>query len=72
MQKVLCLKLKANIDTILKWVTDRGQKLIQKWGKENPPPPAHVYSLENLQGAGLNVIQKVFAGDFEVSHLLLC
>jgi mannosyl-oligosaccharide glucosidase len=64
---------KLIVDTILRWVTEHGHRLIEKWGKENPPPPAYVYSLENRVGAGLQVVQKVFIGDFEVplSHLKL-
>jgi hypothetical protein len=47
-------------------ISTRAQQLVQKWGQENIPPPAHIYSLGNSQGSGLHVIQKTFIGDFEV------
>ena len=55
------------VDAIVQAITQRAQQLLQKWGQENVPPPPHFYSLDNIQGGGLHVIQKTFQGDFEVS-----
>lgn len=48
-------------------ISERARQLLEKWGQENAPPPAHIYALNNRQGGGLHVIQKTFIGDFEVS-----
>jgi hypothetical protein len=55
------------VETILVEINKLAKKLIQKWGQENAPPAAHLYSLDNRQGSGLHVIQKTFVGDFEVN-----
>ena len=55
------------LDVIMEVLTQRAQQILQKWGQENVPPPAHFYSLDNIQGGGLHIIQKTFQGDFEVS-----
>jgi hypothetical protein len=55
------------VDAIVEEIAQHAQKLIQRWGRENPPPPCHFYSLDNVIGGGLHVIQKTFLGDFEVS-----
>ncbi|KAK1912124.1 hypothetical protein P3342_009723 [Pyrenophora teres f. teres] len=40
--------------------------LLKKWGEENPPPPAQVYTIQHLPGQGnMHLIQKVFEGPFE-------
>ena len=54
------------VETILSEINELAMKLVQKWGQENAPPPAHLFSLDNRQGVGLHVIQKTFVGDFEV------
>jgi mannosyl-oligosaccharide glucosidase len=39
---------------------------LEKYGKENAPPPCQVYTLSNDAGIGnLHMIQKVFEGNFE-------
>lgn len=41
-------------------------KSLEKYGKENPPPPFQLYSIENDVGPGnTQLIQKVFEGKFE-------
>lgn len=41
-------------------------QLVAKWGEENPPPPAQVYTIQNLPGRGnMHLVQKVFEGPFE-------
>ena len=54
------------IEAIVQAISDHARVLLQKWGQENAPPPADIYSLDNIQGSGLHVIQKTFQGDFEV------
>jgi hypothetical protein len=54
------------IEAIVQAISDHARVLLQKWGQENAPPPADIYSLNNVQGSGLHVIQKTFQGDFEV------
>jgi len=40
---------------------------IRKYGAENPPPPAQVFTIRNAPGEGnLHYVQKVFKGAFEV------
>jgi len=40
---------------------------IKKYGAENPPPPAQVFTIRNAPGEGnLHYVQKVFKGAFEV------
>jgi hypothetical protein len=56
------------VDGIIQLISQHANKLIQRWGQENAPPPAHVYSLEGREGPGLRVIQKTFQGDFEVQN----
>ncbi|THC98174.1 hypothetical protein EYZ11_002330 [Aspergillus tanneri] len=42
-------------------------KIIQKYGAENPPPPSQVFTIKNVPGEGnLHLVQKVFKGEFEV------
>ena len=53
-------------EAIIGKINEHATELIQKWGQENAPPPAHLYSLENVLGGNLHVIQKTFQGDFEV------
>lgn len=55
------------VEAIVEVISERVRRLIEKWGQDNLPPPAHVYSLDNGMGGGLHVIQKTFQGDFEVS-----
>ena len=44
--------------------------LFAKWGQENPPPPAQVYTIGHEPGTGnLHFIQKVFEGAFEFDVL---
>jgi len=57
---------------IVQAITQHAEPLIQKWGEENAPPPAHIYSLDNHKGGGLHVVQKTFQGEFEVVHLMSC
>lgn len=41
-------------------------QLVAKYGEENPPPPAQVYTIQHLPGPGnIHMIQKVFEGAFE-------
>jgi len=41
-------------------------KTVEKYGKENPPPPFQLYTLESNAGPGnTQLIQKVFEGPFE-------
>ncbi|MBK5650139.1 MAG: hypothetical protein I4N50_00800, partial [Rhizobium sp.] len=40
--------------------------LIPKYGDENPPPPAQIYTIQHLPGRGnIHMVQKVFEGPFE-------
>lgn len=40
--------------------------LIPKYGEENPPPPAQVYTIQHLPSRGnMHLVQKVFEGAFE-------
>jgi mannosyl-oligosaccharide glucosidase len=40
--------------------------LVPKYGEENPPPPAQVYTIQHLPGRGnMHLVQKVFEGAFE-------
>jgi hypothetical protein len=57
------------VEAIVQAISDHARVLLQKWGQENAPPPADIYSLDNVQGSGLHVIQKTFQGDFEVIPL---
>lgn len=42
-------------------------EMIQRFGQENPPPPAQVFTIKNVPGDGnIHLIQKVFKGAFEV------
>jgi hypothetical protein len=42
-------------------------EMIQRFGQENPPPPAQVFTVKNAPGDGnIHLIQKVFKGAFEV------
>ena len=44
--------------------------VIQKYGAEQPPPPAQLFTLANRPGKGnVHVVQKVFRGAFEVHTL---
>jgi hypothetical protein len=54
------------VEAIVQEISRRAQQMVQKWGQENMPPPADVYSLANTHGGNLHVIQKTFQGDFEV------
>ena len=48
--------MKSQIDTLL-----------GKYGEDNAPPPAQVYTISNEPGRGnLHMVQKVFEGAFEV------
>ncbi|KAJ4316820.1 Processing alpha glucosidase I [Neodidymelliopsis sp. IMI 364377] len=41
-------------------------ELVPKYGQENPPPPAQVYTIQHQPGAGnIHLVQKVFEGAFE-------
>ncbi|KAJ4340911.1 Processing alpha glucosidase I [Didymella glomerata] len=41
-------------------------ELVPKYGQENPPPPAQIYTIQHSPGAGnIHMVQKVFAGAFE-------
>ncbi|KAL3458692.1 glycoside hydrolase [Aspergillus heterothallicus] len=43
---------------------------IGKYGTDNPPPPAQVYTVDNQPGVGnLHLVQKVFTGAFEFDIL---
>ncbi|KAF2121208.1 glycoside hydrolase [Lophiotrema nucula] len=56
---VLFGHLKSQIDT-----------LVAKYGEENPPPPAQVYTIAHQPGRGnLHLVQKVFEGAFEFDVL---
>jgi mannosyl-oligosaccharide glucosidase len=56
---VLFAHLKSNIDGML-----------EKYGQENPPPPAQLYTVDNEVGTGnFHAIQKVFEGPFEFDVL---
>jgi mannosyl-oligosaccharide glucosidase len=59
------------VDAILQEIADNAQRLVGKWGQQNAPPPANVYSLNNMKGGGLHIVQKTFIGDFEVITTLL-
>ncbi|KAI4914433.1 hypothetical protein J4E85_010496 [Alternaria conjuncta] len=40
--------------------------LVPKYGEDNPPPPAQVYTIQHLPGKGnMHLVQKVFEGPFE-------
>lgn len=40
---------------------------VEKYGQENPPPPAQVFTVKNSPGDGnIQLVQKVFQGAFEV------
>ncbi|KAF2640687.1 glycoside hydrolase [Massarina eburnea CBS 473.64] len=56
---VLFAQLKSEID-----------ELMGKYGEENPPPPAQVYTVKHQPGRGnIHLIQKVFEGAFEFDIL---
>ena len=59
------------VDAILQEIADNAQRLVGKWGQQNAPPPATVYSLNNMKGGGLHIVQKTFIGDFEVITTLV-
>jgi len=41
-------------------------ELLDKYGKDNPPPASHLYTIHHLPGPGnMHVVQKVFEGPFE-------
>jgi mannosyl-oligosaccharide glucosidase len=41
-------------------------QLVPKYGEENPPPPAQVYTIQHLPARGnIHLVQKVFEGPFE-------
>jgi mannosyl-oligosaccharide glucosidase len=41
-------------------------ELLPKYGEENPPPPAQVYTIQHKTGRGnIHMVQKVFEGPFE-------
>lgn len=43
------------------------EKIVEKFGQENPPPPAQVFTIANNQEPGnIHYVQKVFRGPFEV------
>ncbi|GFF35755.1 probable mannosyl-oligosaccharide glucosidase [Aspergillus lentulus] len=45
-------------------------EMIQRFGQENPPPPAQVFTIKNVPGDGnIHLIQKVFKGAFEFDIL---
>jgi mannosyl-oligosaccharide glucosidase len=45
---------------------------IQKYGAENPPPPAQVFTVNNSPGDGnVQLVQKVFSGAFEVCRIMI-
>jgi hypothetical protein len=58
------------VEAIVQEISEQAKKLLEVWGQENAPPPAHIYSLDNIQGGGLHVIQKTFQGNFEVLPLI--
>jgi len=40
--------------------------LVPKYGDENPPPPAQIYTIQHMPGRGnIHMVQKVFEGPFE-------
>ncbi|KAF2878582.1 glycoside hydrolase [Massariosphaeria phaeospora] len=44
--------------------------LLPKYGEDNPPPPAQMYTIEHKPGRGnLHLVQKVFEGAFEFDVL---
>ncbi|KAF1814629.1 mannosyl-oligosaccharide glucosidase [Eremomyces bilateralis CBS 781.70] len=46
------------------------EELIERYGKDNPPPPYQLYTIANNAGAGnLQFVQKVFEGPFEFDIL---
>ena len=51
-------------------ISTHAKAMVDKWGQENIPPPAAVYSLENRRDGNLHVIQNTFQGDFEVFLLV--
>jgi mannosyl-oligosaccharide glucosidase len=56
---VLFAQLKSEID-----------QLLARYGEENPPPPAQVYTISHAPGRGnVHLIQKVFEGAFEFDIL---
>ncbi|KAF2180304.1 glycoside hydrolase family 63 protein [Zopfia rhizophila CBS 207.26] len=56
---VLFSHLKSQIDTLL-----------ARYGEDNPPPPAQVYTIQHLPGRGnMHIVQKVFEGQFEFDVL---
>jgi mannosyl-oligosaccharide glucosidase len=56
---VLFAQMKSEID-----------QLLPKYGEENPPPPAQVYTIPHQPGRGnVHLIQKVFEGAFEFDIL---
>ncbi|KAL5047766.1 hypothetical protein BDW71DRAFT_35030 [Aspergillus fruticulosus] len=45
-------------------------EVVQKYGAENPPPPAQVFTINNSPGDGnVQLVQKVFSGAFEFDIL---
>jgi mannosyl-oligosaccharide glucosidase len=45
-------------------------QLIAKYGEDNPPPPAQIYTVKHAPGRGnLHMVQKVFEGPFEFDVL---
>ena len=63
------MELIWDVEVIVERISEHARSLVEKWGQENAPPPAHIYSLDNMMGGGLHVIQKTFVGDFEVPPL---
>jgi mannosyl-oligosaccharide glucosidase len=42
-------------------------EMVAKYGQENPPPPAQVFTIKHSPGDGnIQLVQKVFRGAFEV------
>ena len=56
-------------EAIVGEISENARRLIGIWGQDNTPPPAHIFSLTNKQGPGLQVIQKIFHGEFEFDIL---
>ncbi|KAI1005259.1 putative mannosyl-oligosaccharide glucosidase [Podosphaera aphanis] len=56
--------------TLFKGLKEHIDKYVEKYGQQNPPPPAQIYTVLHNPGNGnLHLIQKVFEGDFEFDVL---
>ncbi len=59
-------------EIILNQMKEEIDKMVAVYGAENAPPPWSTFTVaNNIQEGNMHVVQKVFEGPFEVSHVQL-